>query len=69
VDFDLTADEQAFRDEVRAFLDDNLPVKDLREWQRKVRDKRWVGFAWPREVGGGGGTLRREPPVRVLPRP
>jgi alkylation response protein AidB-like acyl-CoA dehydrogenase len=60
MDFDLGSDELAFRDEVRAFLDENLPVKDMRDWQRKVRQKRWVGFSWPREVGGGGGTLMQQ---------
>ena len=60
MDFDVSPEEQAFRDEVRAFLDENLPVKDVGAWQRKVRDKRWVGFSWPREVGGGGGTLMQQ---------
>jgi alkylation response protein AidB-like acyl-CoA dehydrogenase len=60
MDFDLSADERAFQAEVRAFLDENLPVKDLREWSRKVREKRWVGFSWPREVGGGGGTIMQQ---------
>jgi alkylation response protein AidB-like acyl-CoA dehydrogenase len=60
MDFDLTPEELAFRDEVRAFLDENLPVRDLREWTRKVREKRWVGFSWPKEVGGGGGTLMQQ---------
>jgi alkylation response protein AidB-like acyl-CoA dehydrogenase len=60
MDFDLGAEELAFRDEVRAFLDQNLPVEDMRDWQRKVRRKRWVGFSWPKEVGGGGGTLMQQ---------
>jgi alkylation response protein AidB-like acyl-CoA dehydrogenase len=63
MDFDLSPEEQQFRDEVRAFLDENLPVRsanDMGAWQRKVRQKRWVGFSWPREVGGGGGTLMQQ---------
>ncbi len=66
MDFRLTSDEEAFRDEVRAFLDANLPPPDRRdagfvaEWQRKVREKRWVGFSWPAEVGGGGGTIMQQ---------
>jgi alkylation response protein AidB-like acyl-CoA dehydrogenase len=60
MDFDLSPDELAFRDEVRAFLDENLPVKDMREWSRKVREKRWVGFSWPRDVGGGGGGVMQQ---------
>ena len=67
MDFNFTAEEQAFREEIRAFLDANLPdpVPDedpdfLREWNRKVREKRWVGFSWPREWGGGGADLIRQ---------
>jgi alkylation response protein AidB-like acyl-CoA dehydrogenase len=60
MDFDLTPEEQAFRDEVRAFLDKNLPVRDMGEWNRQVRERRWVGFSWPKEVGGGGGSLMQQ---------
>jgi alkylation response protein AidB-like acyl-CoA dehydrogenase len=66
MDFDETPEEAAFRAEVRAFLDAKLPPEAgrgpgfAREWQRAVREKRWVGFAWPREVGGGGGTLMQQ---------
>ena len=64
MDFKFTPEEEAFRDEVRAFLDANLPADANRndfafiaEWSRKVREKRWVGFSWPKEVGGGGGGI------------
>lgn len=63
MDFELNPTEQAFRDEVRAFLRDNLPPPKergpdfMRTWLQKVRAKRWVGFSWPREVGGGGGSI------------
>jgi len=66
MDFELTPEEEAFRDEVRAFLDANLPPEGERDaafasdWQRKVREKRWVGFSWPREVGGGGGGIMQQ---------
>ncbi len=66
MDFNLTPQEEAFRDEVRAFLDENLPPEEERDgsflpsWQTKVREKRWVGFSWPRDVGGGGGTLMQQ---------
>jgi alkylation response protein AidB-like acyl-CoA dehydrogenase len=66
MDFHLSPDEEAFRAEVRAFLDENLPpegersVEDVTAFQRKVREKRWVGFSWPREVGGGGGSLLQQ---------
>ena len=54
--------EERFKSEVRAFLDENLPEEAERspewmgEWLRKVRDKRWVGFNWPTEYGGGGAS-------------
>lgn len=68
MDFDLSPEEEAFRDEVRTFLDENLKVKADNEfgvsfdseWNTKVREKRWVGFGWPKEVGGGGGTIMEQ---------
>jgi alkylation response protein AidB-like acyl-CoA dehydrogenase len=67
MDFQLTPEEAAFRDEVRAFLADNLPSEAERtdfaamaEWNRKVREKRWVGFSWPKEVSGGGGSIMEQ---------
>jgi alkylation response protein AidB-like acyl-CoA dehydrogenase len=66
MDFDFTPEEEAFREEVRRFLDENLPPEGRRdgaflaEWNRKVREKRWVGFSWPREVGGGGGSIAQQ---------
>jgi alkylation response protein AidB-like acyl-CoA dehydrogenase len=60
MDFDLTPAEEAFRAEVRAFLDQNLPARDLGAWLRAVREKRWVGFSWPRDVGGGGGSIMEQ---------
>jgi len=67
MDFQLSSEEQAFREEVRSFLDENLPdpipVEDpafLKTWNEKVREKRWIGFNWPTEWGGGGGDLMRQ---------
>jgi alkylation response protein AidB-like acyl-CoA dehydrogenase len=67
MDFQLTPEEEAFRAEVRAFLDENLPKGAnksdpafIAEWSRKAREKRWVGFSWPKEVGGGGGTIMEQ---------
>jgi alkylation response protein AidB-like acyl-CoA dehydrogenase len=66
MDFKLSPEEERFRDEVRAFLDENLPPESERgpgflgEWSRKVRERRWVGFSWPKEVGGGGGSLMQQ---------
>ncbi len=60
MDFNLKPEEEAFRDEVRAFLDENLPVSDQAAWLRNVREKRWVGFSWPAEYGGGGASLMKQ---------
>src|SRR3569832_721363 len=70
MDLDLSPDERAFRDEVRAFLDTHLPP-DLREagrrttsvftekkwsipWQKILHQKGWVAPSWPKEYGGTG---------------
>ncbi len=67
MDFQLTPEEEAFRAEVRAFLDEHLPEpvpQDdpafLARWNEAVRKKHWVGFNWPPEYGGGGGDLMRQ---------
>ena len=63
MDFQLTAEEEAFRGEVREFLDEHLPPADqrggdfMKNWFKHVREKRWVGFSWPEDVGGGGGSI------------
>ena len=70
MDLRFTADEQAFRDEVRAFIAANLP-KDIRErmrlgytpekedtirWQRILNKQGWAAYTWPKEYGGPGWT-------------
>jgi alkylation response protein AidB-like acyl-CoA dehydrogenase len=45
-------DEAAFRAEVRAWLDANLPATDPREWSRKMYDAGYAGLTWPQEYGG-----------------
>lgn len=72
MDLQLSADEIAFRDEVRAFLDTHLTdhlragtratptvfaEPDLgREWQRILHQQGWLGYHWPVEHGGTGWT-------------
>jgi len=65
MDFHLTPEEEAFRAEVRSFLDEHLPKnpndpQQIAKWQKEVRARRWVGFSWPADVGGGGGTLMQQ---------
>jgi alkylation response protein AidB-like acyl-CoA dehydrogenase len=71
MDLNYSADELAFRDEVRGWLRANLPA-DLREkgeryahlskddllrWHRILAEKGWVAPAWPKEWGGTGWNL------------
>jgi len=62
MDFDFTPEEEAFRAEVRRFIEENLPksAEGVALWQRKVRERRWVGFSWPKQVGGGGGSIAEQ---------
>ena len=67
MDLTLTTEEQAFRDEVRAWLEDNHPGPEpegeeakfefRRAWQREMHDAGWAGISWPKEYGGRGATL------------
>ena len=72
MDLGFTAEEEAFRQEVQAWLDANLPRAwrqdgkggyrdeedtDLqREWQRKLYEGGWLKLGWPKEAGGRGAT-------------
>jgi alkylation response protein AidB-like acyl-CoA dehydrogenase len=65
MDFNFTPAEEAFRSEVREFIRANLPknrgdMAAVGQWQKKVREKRWVGFSWPKEYGGGGGSVMEQ---------
>lgn len=40
---------------VPADLEHRFPV--LREWQRKLHEAGWLGYGWPAEFGGAGGTV------------
>jgi alkylation response protein AidB-like acyl-CoA dehydrogenase len=67
VDLTLSPNEQAFRDELREWLDENRPGAEpegdeaafdfRREWQRKLAEAGWAGISWPKEYGGRGATL------------
>jgi alkylation response protein AidB-like acyl-CoA dehydrogenase len=67
VDLTLSPNEQAFRDELRAWLEDNHPGEEpkgdddafefRREWQRKLHEAGYAGLSWPEEYGGRGATL------------
>jgi alkylation response protein AidB-like acyl-CoA dehydrogenase len=74
MDLNLTAEETKFRDELRAWLEANVP-KDwnewrekpleesfsyLRAWQRKLYDGGWAAVSWPKEYGGRSATLMEQ---------
>ena len=70
MDLALSPEDEAFRDEVRRFLDDNL-TNDLREagcrtggvfadiaaglrWHKVLAERGWAAPTWPEEYGGTG---------------
>jgi alkylation response protein AidB-like acyl-CoA dehydrogenase len=67
VDLTLSTEEEAFRDELRAWLDANHPGREpegdeggfefRRAWQKKLYEAGWAGLSWPQEYGGRGATL------------
>jgi alkylation response protein AidB-like acyl-CoA dehydrogenase len=68
MDFDLSPDDVAFRDELRGWLTDHTPpdidvaatfdeAEKLRDWQRTLHSGRWVGIHWPEEYGGRDASL------------
>jgi alkylation response protein AidB-like acyl-CoA dehydrogenase len=67
VDLSFTAAEQAFAQEVRAWLAANVEVPERfetiadevefgRRWQARLADGRWVGIHWPEAYGGRGAS-------------
>jgi alkylation response protein AidB-like acyl-CoA dehydrogenase len=74
MDLNLTPEETKFRDELRTWLEANVP-KDwgewrekpleesfpyLRAWQRKLYEGGWAAVSWPEEYGGRGATLMEQ---------
>jgi alkylation response protein AidB-like acyl-CoA dehydrogenase len=67
LDLTLSPSEQAFRDELRTWLEANNPGRPprgdddwfefARAWQRKLHEGGWTGLSWPKEYGGRGATL------------
>lgn len=69
---DYTEDQRAFRAEVRAWMEANVPSGPLpsfdltregfeahRDWERRLNDGRWGMVTWPEEYGGRGLDLIR----------
>jgi alkylation response protein AidB-like acyl-CoA dehydrogenase len=67
VDLTLSPNEQAFRDELRAWVADNHPGEEPAgdeaawefrvAWQRKLHQNGYAGLSWPEQFGGRGATL------------
>ncbi|MCW0205848.1 MAG: acyl-CoA dehydrogenase family protein, partial [Achromobacter sp.] len=68
MDLEFTPEENAFRDEVRAFLAEHLPERlsakvaggkllaraDMVEWHAILNRRGWLASHWPVEYGGTG---------------
>ena len=68
MDLRFTPEENAFRQEVRTFIQENLPAdtrdrmklghpprkEDTVRWQRILNAKGWATYSWPKEYGGPG---------------
>ncbi|MGW0999355.1 acyl-CoA dehydrogenase family protein [Streptomyces sp. NPDC002523] len=56
MDFEFTAEDDAFRDEVRTWLETNVNwATDKRTWERILGKAGWIGLGWP-EAGYGNRT-------------
>jgi alkylation response protein AidB-like acyl-CoA dehydrogenase len=76
MDFNDTADEAAFRNEARTFLEQNLPSKEeaqgrgdrdkaeflarARAWQKVKAASGYAQITWPKEMGGRGGSAMEQ---------
>ncbi len=72
MDLGFTPEEETFRQEVRSWLDRNLPAEwrhggvggyreddetaIQRDWQRRLHEGGWLKLGWPVEAGGRGAT-------------
>ena len=68
MDLNFTPEEQAFREQIRAWVAENLPKDisnkvhnalrlskdDLQRWAKILGAKGWLGYGWPKEFGGPG---------------
>ena len=70
MDLAFTPEEQKFREEIRAWVAENLPKEishkvhnaleltrdDLQRWAKILGKRGWLGYGWPKEFGGPGWT-------------
>ncbi|MDB5882570.1 MAG: pimeloyl-CoA dehydrogenase large subunit [Ramlibacter sp.] len=68
MDLSFTAEEQKFREDIRAWVRASLPQEishkvhnalrlsrdDMQRWARILGQKGWLGYGWPKQFGGPG---------------
>src|SRR5439155_413241 len=68
MDLAFTPEEQAFREEIHAWVQANLPADishkvhnalrlsrdDMQRWAKILGKKGWLGYGWPKQFGGPG---------------
>lgn len=69
MDLTYTAHQQSFREEIRSWLESNVPEQPLqsfdtaegfrqhRDWEARLNQGRWGMVTWPEELGGRGCDL------------
>ncbi len=72
MDIDFAPEDEAFRAEVRSFIEENYPKhlvgvdrgelskEDFLAWHKILAKKGWVAPSWPEEVGGTGWTVTQK---------
>jgi len=66
MDLNYSAEDRAFRDKTRRWLEANTPTEDLKTlaerkaWHRKLYEAGYVGMLWPKEYGGWGATAMQQ---------
>jgi alkylation response protein AidB-like acyl-CoA dehydrogenase len=66
MDLNYSAEDRAFRDKTRRWLEANTPREDLKTlaerkaWHRKLYEAGYVGMLWPKEYGGWGATAMQQ---------
>jgi alkylation response protein AidB-like acyl-CoA dehydrogenase len=66
MDLNYSAEDRAFREKTRRWLEANVPTEDLKTlaerkaWHRKLYEAGYVGMLWPKEYGGWGATAMQQ---------
>jgi alkylation response protein AidB-like acyl-CoA dehydrogenase len=69
MDLNYSAEQNAFREEIRGWLESNVPDTPLmsfdteqgfdqhRQWEKTLADGNWGMVTWPKQYGGRGCNL------------